>query len=104
MQVDNAEKLIPINGVYAVSVEVDGVDYNGMLNIGNRPTMNNGAHRTIEVNIFDFSADIYGKAIRVTFIERIRSEVKFEGLEKLIAQLHQDKADSQEIFKALEAR
>lgn len=104
LQVDNAEKLIPINGVYAVSVEVDGVDYNGMLNIGNRPTMNNGAHRTIEVNIFDFSADIYGKAIRVTFIERIRSEVKFEGLEKLIAQLHQDKADSQEIFKALEAR
>lgn len=104
LQVDDVQKLIPVNGVYAVSVEVDGAQYHGMLNIGNRPTMNNGTHRTIEANIFDFSEDIYGKAIRVSFIERIRSEVKFEGLEKLVAQLHKDKADSQEIFEALQTQ
>lgn len=85
--------------MYAVLVQVDGGSYQGMLNIGNRPTINNGTHRTIEANIFDFSADIYGKEIRVIFIERIRSEVKFEGIDKLVAQLHQDKADSEKIFK-----
>lgn len=104
VQVDDVEKLVPANGVYAVLVDVDGGQYKGMLNIGNRPTMNNGVNRTIEANIFDFSADIYGKAIRVTFIERIRSEVKFEGIEKLIAQLHDDKAATLDIFDAVEER
>lgn len=101
IQVDDAEKLIPTNGVYAVLVEVNGNEYQGMLNIGNRPTMNNGTHRTIEANVFDFDEDIYGKNIRVRFIERIRSEIKFEGIDKLITQLHQDKAATKSIFTTL---
>ncbi len=93
------EKLIPVDGVYAVRVIVEGENYIGMLNIGKRPTVNNGTNRTIEVNIFHFSADIYGKIIRVIFIQRIRSESKFDGIEKLIAQLHKDQIRVEEIFK-----
>jgi len=85
-------KLIPLEGVYAVTVLVDGVLYKGMLNIGFRPTLEmNADHRTIEVNIFDFDQDIYQKEITLFFHYKIRSEQKFESIEKLKLQLIQDR-------------
>ncbi|HNW51281.1 MAG TPA: bifunctional riboflavin kinase/FAD synthetase [Prolixibacteraceae bacterium] len=85
-------KLIPLEGVYAVTVLVDGVFYRGMLNIGFRPTLEmNADHRTIEVNIFDFDQDIYQKEITLFFHYKIRSEQKFESIEKLKLQLIQDR-------------
>jgi len=92
-------KLVPPDGVYAVYVYIDGVQFKGMLNVGTRPTVNtNVDHRSIEVHIFDFSRDIYRRDISIRFIERIRSEVKFESLDKLRDQLIIDKATTLHIF------
>ena len=83
-------KLIPANGVYAVDVAHEGERYKGMLNIGIRPTVNNN-HKAIEVNIFNFDKNIYGKRISVFFKKRIRDEKKFENLNALRNQLIKDK-------------
>ena len=87
---NSPEKLIPSNGVYAVQVIVNQLIYFGMMNIGFRPTIN-GKTRTIEVNIFNFDADIYNHQIRVELIEYIRAEVKFNGIDALKEQLNMDK-------------
>lgn len=84
-------KLMPA-GVYIVQVKVQGKDYFGMANIGYRPTIRLQKHDlTAEVNILDFNADIYGKEITICFLEKIREEKKFEGLEELKQQLRKDK-------------
>ena len=83
-------KLVPADGVYAVRVQANGQTHGGMMNIGIRPTIH-GTHRTSEVNIFDFDADIYGQEITVFFIDKIRNEQRFNGIEALKAQLHEDK-------------
>ena len=64
-----------------------------MINIGNRPTLN-GNNATIEVNIFNFNADIYNNEIKIEFIDRIRDEQKFEKLDDLKQQLKIDKKTS----------
>lgn len=90
LNVDNPDKLVPADGVYAVWVTFDGKTYMGMLNIGVRPTINNGPNRTIEVNILHFHTDIYNKFIRLTFVKCTRPELKFDSIDALIAQLHKD--------------
>jgi riboflavin kinase/FMN adenylyltransferase len=87
-----SNKLIPSDGVYAVRVEVKGRIYAGMLNIGYRPTLDNGSRKSIEVHILRFAEDIYDEKIRLYFVSRIRSEMKFSGLDELIAQLKRDAA------------
>jgi riboflavin kinase/FMN adenylyltransferase len=92
-------KIIPGYGVYAVNVILENTKFKGMLNIGTRPTVNNNAdNRSIEVHIFDFNDDIYGKEITLKFIGKIRDERKFESVEHLVAQLHEDKKTSLKIF------
>ncbi|NNV55314.1 bifunctional riboflavin kinase/FAD synthetase [Panacibacter sp. KCS-6] len=92
--IENEEKLIPGNGVYAVTATLATADgfftHNAMMNIGVRPTVD-GTKRMIEVNIFDFDADIYGKTVRVSLKKYLRGEVKFNGLPALQAQLALDK-------------
>ncbi|MEO8887437.1 MAG: bifunctional riboflavin kinase/FAD synthetase [Mucilaginibacter sp.] len=85
-------KLIPGDGIFAVKVEVDKVLYKGMAYIGTRPTIN-GTRRNIEVNIFDFDREIYYEQIRMEFHHFVRGDMKFEGLDKLKAQIAQDKID-----------
>ena len=85
-------KLIPKNGVYAVSVVHDGATFKGMLNIGYRPTFE-GISRSIEVNIFDFDKEIYGETIKLSIERFIRDEQKFDGIEALKAQLQLDKKE-----------
>jgi riboflavin kinase / FMN adenylyltransferase len=87
-----SNKLILSDGVYAVRVEVKGCLYAGMLNIGYRPTLDNGSKKSIEVHILRFDEDIYDEKIRLYFVSRIRSEMKFSGLDELIAQLKRDAA------------
>jgi riboflavin kinase/FMN adenylyltransferase len=90
IEIGDAYKLICLGGVYACKVEVEGKVYNGMGNIGTRPTVGiNGI--VTEVHIFDFDMDIYGKEITISFIDRIRDEKKFESLDALHEQLEKDK-------------
>ena len=91
MQMYEPLKLVPGNGVYFVKVETLGRELYGMCNVGCRPTVSSGNHRTIETHIFDFDEDIYGLDIKVTFMEKIRDEVKFESLEALRNQLEKDR-------------
>lgn len=84
------EVLIPANGVYAVRVYIDGEVFKGVANIGLRPTFKLDSHRNIEINIFDFCKDIYGRKIKVEFVQRIRGEQKFESVQDLIAQIARD--------------
>lgn len=97
--VDDPEKLIPADGVYAVWVTLDGKTYMGMLNIGMRPTIDNGTNRTIEVNILHFHSDIYNKTIRLTFVKRTRPELKFDTIDALIGQLHKDAEEVEAILR-----
>lgn len=96
--IEDQDKLIPKNGVYAVYVYIEGERYKGMLNIGVRPTINNDKRRTIEVHIFDFNEDIYGKTVRLELVDFMRDEVKFEGLDALILQLKKDEVASRALL------
>lgn len=92
MSLDEPMKLIPGNGVYLVKVEVLGKTWNGMCNIGVRPTVGAGNALTIETNIFGFDADIYGHSIAIEFVRKIREEVKFNNFAMLAKQLEEDRA------------
>ena len=91
MQLYEPLKLIPGNGVYAVRVRTLGREWNGMCNIGNRPTVGTGNACTVETNIFGFDEDIYGLDIKVSFIRKIRDEIRFGSLEALRDQLQKDR-------------
>ena len=86
------EQMMPPNGVYAVRVAIDNSEtlYKGMMNIGKRPTFS-GKETTFEVNIFDFSEDIYTKEIRVFFVKKLREELQFDSREALSRQLAIDR-------------
>jgi len=84
--------------VYAVSAVINGATVYGMMNIGTRPTVD-GTNQTIEVNFFDFDADIYGVELKINMYHRLRSEQKFEGLDALKAQLATDKENTIAYFK-----
>jgi len=89
------DKIIPGFGVYAVKVNLAGRIFNGMLNIGSRPTVNNNAdHRSIEVHIFNFESDIYGEHIELVFFKKLREEQKFDSLVELKEQLAEDKKET----------
>lgn len=103
--IEDKTKLLPLNGVYAVQIESDNKLYNGMLNIGANPTVNSEITQdlsrfvgSIEVNIFDFTHNIYNKNIKVLFYERMRSEQKFDSLEKLKQQLFLDQLNAKSIL------
>jgi riboflavin kinase/FMN adenylyltransferase len=98
IMVEESYKLIPADGIFAVKVKVNDQEYKGMGYIGHRPTIN-GMMRNIEVNIFDFDLDIYTQPIRMDFIHFIRSDIKFESLDQLKAQLGKDKADALRLLR-----
>lgn len=99
IQPDEAYKLIPGDGIFAVTVTVQNKTWQGMAYIGERPTVN-GMGRSIEVNIFGFDADIYNQSIRMYFVSYIRGDKKLNSLDELKAQLAQDKLD---VLRVLEA-
>ena len=93
------DELCPKTGVYAVTVELDGTVHQGVANIGYSPTFDDHVF-TIEVHLLDFDRDIYGKKIRVNFIERLRDEIRFSGLEQLSEQINLDVLKAREILDA----
>jgi riboflavin kinase / FMN adenylyltransferase len=97
---DSRLKLVPADGIYAVTVRYEHDHFKGMLYIGNRPTVN-GLKRVIEVNIFDFNKEVYGETLTVYFHQLIRGDSKFKDLEALKKQLLQDKIDTLKILKKI---
>jgi len=98
IELETHHKLIPMEGIYAVKVNYAHQEFDGMLYIGNRPTIN-GTKRNIEVNIFDFNKEIYGEDLSVNFIKLIRLDMKFEDLEQLKQQLAKDKKHALSILR-----
>lgn len=110
LQVQDAEKIIPGDGIYAVYAELNGQSsmvkeepaktntlLKGMMSIGFRPTVD-GKKRVIEVNIFDFDKEIYGRTLRVFVKKYLRAEVKYNNLEDLVKQIDLDKINSLEVL------
>ena len=93
IKVEDTLKLIPSLGVYAVMVDVDNKTYKGTLNIGYRPTIIEQEKQvSIEVHLFDFNEDIYNKEVNLNFVDKLRNEKKFNGIEELKLQLEKDKS------------
>lgn len=91
MELEDAQKLVPKDGVYAVMVTIEGMvdSMPGMMNIGTRPTFD-GQRRTLEVHVLGFSGDVYDKRLSVEFAERLRDERQFASAEELARQMRQD--------------
>lgn len=101
IQVDEKYKLLPQDGVYVVEVMYEMRKYNGMLNIGMKPTVG-GTQQSIEVHLFGFSEDIYGKKLTVSFIERLRKEERFNSFEDLAQQLKKDEKKAIQILESID--
>jgi len=82
--------IIPLNGVYSGLVKIDAKVYHAVINIGKRPTIGDLKKDLVEAHILDFDEDIYGKIIEISFLERIRNEIKFNSLEELKIQIKKD--------------
>lgn len=92
------EYVIPKQGVYAGYVEIDDKIYQSVVNIGHNPTFNTTEHVSIESFILDFDQDIYGKVIKQVFVKRLRDELKFDSIEALVVQMHDDVRVTREIL------
>lgn len=90
IQINESYKLLPKNGVYIVFSEINDIPYFGMMNIGNNPTIGEN-EQSIEVHYFDMSENIYNKKLKISILEHIRDERKFNSLSDLQAQLEKDK-------------
>ncbi|PRS61017.1 bifunctional riboflavin kinase/FAD synthetase [Bacillus sp. GBSW19] len=97
----SAEYIIPPTGVYAVRAEVKGKVYDGVCNVGYKPTFyeKRPDQPAIEVNLFDFNEEIYGEPIKLQWFKRIRSEQKFNGIQELTVQISQDKEEAIQFFQ-----
>jgi riboflavin kinase/FMN adenylyltransferase len=93
LDLQEANKVVPLRGVYAVLVQVDDESnlLGGMMNIGIRPTFD-GTEQRLEVHLFDTDRDLYDRQLRIEFVERIRAERKFDGIEALKKQLSEDRS------------
>ncbi len=92
-------KVVPAFGVYAVYVYIEGDQYEGMLYIGKRPTLQQNSDISIEVNIFDYDGDLYNKSLTTEFLQFIRHDEKFPDMESLKKQLYKDKENVMKVFK-----
>lgn len=103
IQPEDRQKLIPKNGVYAVRVTDEShagkKAWAGMLNIGTRPTIDNGEEQSIEVHLLDFDGDLYGRTLTLEFIRRLRDEKKFRNKGELVNRLRADEQEVRNILK-----
>ena len=98
IQISDKHKLIPSDGIYAVWVHIDNTQYEGMLYIGHRPSINSKRSLRIEVNIFDFDKEIYGKKISILLVEFLRSDQQLDTLDKLSKIISEDKIHAKAVL------
>ncbi|MGJ0489705.1 bifunctional riboflavin kinase/FAD synthetase [Methylobacter sp.] len=95
-------KNTPVVGVYAVTMTgIDGQEFEGVANVGTRPTVDGGSKVILETHLFDFDKEIYGRYVEVHFKRKIRDEMRFRSLDELKAQIVKDVADTKKIFADL---
>jgi riboflavin kinase/FMN adenylyltransferase len=100
IKLNSNEKIIPLDGVYAVICQIKDANYKGIMNIGFKPTVDEGQKRTVEIHLFDYEKDIYGQDLRTKVIERIRDEVKFNSLKELKNQILKDNEKAKIILES----
>lgn len=100
IKLNSNEKIIPLDGVYAVICQIKDTIYKGIMNIGFKPTVDEGQKRTVEIHLFDYEKDIYGQDLRTKVIERIRDEVKFNSLKELKSQILKDNEKAKIILES----
>ena len=100
IKLNSNEKIIPLDGVYAVICQIKDTIYKGIMNIGFKPTVDEGQKRTVEIHLFDYEKDIYGQNLRTKVIERIRDEVKFNSLKDLKSQILKDNEKAKKILES----
>jgi riboflavin kinase / FMN adenylyltransferase len=93
-------KVIPGNGIYAALARVGGIEYRAAVNVGTRPTFGL-SELVIEAHLLDFSEDIYGENLRLEFVERLRPELAFDDVERLVAQIEADVRETRRILSAM---
>jgi riboflavin kinase/FMN adenylyltransferase len=98
LRTDN--ELVPPDGVYGTTLEIDRVLHAGLTNIGVRPTFGE-SERTIETHLLNFSGDLYGKAVRLAFVQRLRDERRFEDVDALRTQIEADRRRAERLFAQL---
>ncbi|HEX2261010.1 MAG TPA: bifunctional riboflavin kinase/FAD synthetase [Candidatus Binatia bacterium] len=98
--ISSQTEVVPLNGIYATSIEVKSRQWLSVSSVGVNPTFGDGP-RTVESFIFDFESEIYGEAVKLSFVKRIRDEKKFSTVEDLIAQMHGDVEQARVIFEDL---
>jgi riboflavin kinase / FMN adenylyltransferase len=94
----SVEGFVPADGVYAARILIDGVSYGAAVSIGNNPTFEGIADKTVEAHVLDQSFDLYGKVVELSFIEYIRPMNKFDGVDALVAQMNRDEDTIREIL------
>jgi riboflavin kinase/FMN adenylyltransferase len=93
------KKKLPAIGVYATHVNLRGERYQGITNVGYRPTFEHQTMPNVETYIFKFNDDIYGEKMKLEFVEKIRDEKKFSGVDAFLAQIERDKETARKIFR-----
>ncbi len=101
IQSSHPNKLLPGNGVYFVSMQINGDLYFGMANIGTRPTFTDDSFRTLEVHLLNFTGNIYNKTVTVNFLKFLRGEQKFPNLEVFLNQLEADRDKCNEFIELI---
>ena len=100
IKLNSNEKIIPLDGVYAVLCQIKDANYKGIMNIGFKPTVDEVKKRTVEIHLFDYEKEIYGQGLRTKVIERIRDEVKFNSLKELKSQILKDNEKAKIILES----
>jgi riboflavin kinase/FMN adenylyltransferase len=96
--VEIKDYILPATGVYAVKLGIHDRWYDGVCNVGYKPTFNEERKLSVEVHMFDFAAEIYGEQVVIEWHRRIRAEQKFNGVTELVAQIQRDKEQAQQYF------
>ena len=98
---ETSNELIPPNGVYATTLEVSGIVHAAMTNIGVRPTFNDSTETTVETHVLGFEGDLYGRQVRLAFVQRLRDERRFDDVDGLKTQIEADKRRAERLFTRL---
>ena len=90
--------LVPPAGVYATTMNIEGVAYASITNIGTRPTFESGDANVVETHVLDFDRDLYGMKVRLGFVQRLRDEKRFDGADALKVQIETDRTRARDLF------